>query len=84
MDERIKVLRSVLDLEPYDDILPTDDPEVFFVERKKTRGVYGFTGAMGGDSMDVYLVVTAIEASSRDIPLSEAVHAKDQYYVFQL
>lgn len=82
MPDKQDVLRSALSLEQYEEIIETDDPDVFFVDRKKGRGVYGFTDTMPGDTMDVYMVIPEQEADNRG--MEDPVCSKDGYLIFKL
>jgi len=69
-------------LESYENILDTDDPDVFFVDRKKGRGVYGFTETMPGDAMEVYMVVSEEEADKKG--MQEPACRVREYLIFKI
>ncbi len=81
MSRKQEILRTALSLEQYEEIIKTDDPDVFFVDRKKGRGVSGFTETMPGP-MDVYMIIQEDEADKRG--MEDPVCTKDGYLIFKL
>lgn len=82
MSEKQDILRKALSLEQYEEIIETDDPDVFFVDRKDGRGVYGFTEKMPGETVDVYMVISDEDADKRG--MIDPVCKQNGYLIFKI